>query len=168
MMKSFCTAANLWSLVKNNRCPDIIQTFALILEECYHLDHCGTLMDDIRTLDCNLHNDITKLWIYDPKQFQPLETHLHKALAAYTKSHLQGWVPGSDALLHVHHTIQGIQYAEVKARGKNNRSRNSVVYFQPLSGGPLVPGLVQKIFSIPWANQDGIMMKSVFIAVWRY
>jgi hypothetical protein len=171
MVNSFCAAANLRTLVKSERCPNIVRSCAPILEECYGQDQRGTLMNDIRTFDSTLNEHPTSkeaIWDYDRKKFDRLESAVYDALVSFSRSHdVEGWTPDTHALLHKQHKIRGAQYAELNAGGKNTGGRNSIIFFQPAPGAPPVPGVIRKIFSMPRKQQD-IEMQAVFIAVQRY
>jgi hypothetical protein len=173
MMKSFCAASNLKSLVRSERCPDVIQEFAPILETCYGQDGRGTLMNDLRTLDSNLSNGTgttsdDRPWAYNRKKFERLETDVHASLVAFFNSRGYNHTPDTHALPHAQYTIGGLTYAESKAGAKNTDSRNSVIFFETEAGQPLVPGLIRKIFSMPKKDIQGSEQRLVFIAVERY
>jgi hypothetical protein len=174
MLKAFCAAANLRNFVKGDQCPDIIRTCAPILDECCQADTRGTLMHDIRTIETSINNKndqstSTEPWIYDRKKFQRLETDIYDALVSYSTSRdMQELIRGLDALIHPHYTIRGLQYAEIRAGGKNSGGRNSIIYFRPTCDAPSIPALIRKIFSIPQKNRHGVEEESVFLAVQRY
>jgi hypothetical protein len=171
MLKSFCAAANLRALVQSGRCPNIIQTCAHLLDECYGQDQRGTLANDLRTLDNSLNEDVSdqaKAWDYDRDKFERLEPAIYEALVSFVHSHsIEGWTAGTHALLHKDYMIRGLQFAELKAGGKNTKGRHSIIFFQPTTDTKLVPGVIRKIFSMP-RNQHGVEMQVVFLAVHRY
>jgi hypothetical protein len=172
MLKSFCAAANLRALVQSDGCPNIIQSCAHLLDECYGQDQRGTLMNDLRTLDNNLNENLSdpEPWDYDRKKFDLLEPVVYKALISFSRSRraIGGWTADTHALLHKEHKIRGLQFAEAKAGAKNTKGRHSIVFFQPATGGQqLVPGVIRKIFSMP-LKQNGIETQAFFLAIHPY
>jgi len=171
MLKSFCATANLRALVQSGRCQNIIQTCAHILDECYGHDQCGTLANDLHTLDNSLNENVSdqaKAWDYDRDKFKRLEPAIHKALVSFIYSHsIEGWTAGTHTLLHKNYTICDLHFAELKAGGKNMKGRHSIIFFQPKTDTQLVPGVMHKIFSMP-RKQHGVEMQAVFLAVHRY
>jgi len=171
MLKSFCAAANLRALVQSDRCPNVIQTCAHLLDECYGQDQRGTLTNDLHTLDNSLNEDVSdqeKTWDYDQDKFERLEPVIHEALISFAHSHnIEGWTVGAQAFVHKTYEIGGLQFAELKAGGKNTKGRHSTIFFQPETGIELVPGMIRKIFSVP-CERRGVKSRMVFLAVHRY
>jgi len=153
MLKSFCTVANLRALVQSDRCPNVIQTCAHLLDECYGQDQCRTLTNDLHTLDNSLNEDVSdeeKTWDYDQDKFEHLEPVIHEVLISFTHSHnIEGWTVGTQAFVHQTYRIGGLQFTKPKAGGKNTKGRHSTIFFQQETGIELVPGMICKIFSVP-------------------
>jgi hypothetical protein len=125
-------------------------------------------MNDLRTLDSNMDVELTVLVEANPdlKKLERLETDVYDALVSFlASSDASDCIPHTHVLPYAQYTIRGLQYAESKAGGKNAGSRNSIIFFEPEPGMPLVPGLIRKIFSIPQNEHEG---RKVFIAVERY
>lgn len=167
MVQSFCAASNLRTFVQSARCPDTVARCEPILNRIYGQDTRGTLMNDIRTLDNDMANVLEENtiseWDEDAK-LRPLDEETYNALAAFvTTDNVDGWTLCREALLHAHYSIRGLQYKRSTA-GK----RDSVIFFQPKPGRPLVPGVIRQIFSVPRINPDGIKTRGVLLAVQRY
>jgi len=128
-------------------------------------------MNDLRTLGDSLnkgHSGPEEAWDYDRQKFNCLEAVVHDALVTYSHSHnMDGWTADTHALFHREHKIRGLQFAEVKAGGKNTRGRHSTIFFQPEDNNYLVPGVIRKIFSIP-QSRHGIETQALFLAVHRH
>jgi len=138
-----------------------------ILNSIYGQDTRGTLMNDIRTLDNNINDmpdegNINK-HDDDETKLKPLDSNTYHALQNFTTNSAEGWTPCKDALLHAKYKIRGFQYKRSTA-GK----KESVIFFQPTDGDPLVPGIIREIFSSPQVNKDGIKTQGVLLSVQRF
>lgn len=166
MLKSFCAAANLRALVQSHGCPDIIQSCAHLLDDCYGQDQRGTLMNDLRTLGD--FADQEKPWDYDRQKFDRIEPLVHEALVRFSQSRsIEGWTAETDALFHKEREIRGLKIAEINAGAKNTKGRHSIIFFQPTTDAELVPAVVRKIFSMP-RHQNGCEQEAIFLAIHRY
>lgn len=154
--------------MQSTRCPNMVAKCEPILNSIYGQDTRGTLMNDIRTLDSYMNDspeedDVSK-WDCDDAKLKPLDEETYKALVTFTtNNNVDGRAPRKEALLHAQCRIRGLQY-KCSTAGK----KDSVIFFQPRAGEPLVPGVIRQIFSQPRLNPDGIEIKRVFLAVQRY
>jgi len=168
MTQSFCAASSLQTFVQSARWPDMVAKCELILNSIYRQDTRGTLMNDICTLDSNMNDipeeDNVSKWDYDEAKLKPLDEETYKALVTFTTtSNVNGLAPRKEALLHAQCKIRGLQY-KCSTAGK----KDSMIFFQPRAGGPLVPGVIRQIFSQPQVSPDGIKTQGVLLAVQRY
>jgi hypothetical protein len=167
-MNSFCAAANLRTFVQSTRCPDMIGKCEPILKSVYGEDTRGTLMNDIRTLDRNINpisneDTVTKI-DFDREKLRCLDVETYKALVAFVNTENGvGWTPSKNVVLHNHYTIGGLQY-----RRSTSGKKNSTIFFQPEVGGPLVPGVIRQIFSLPRVSTGGNETSGILLAVQRY
>jgi hypothetical protein len=138
-----------------------------ILNSIYGGGTRGTLMSDIRTLDSNINpifEDDAIEQDLDEEKLKPLDPETYNALVTFSSTKDGcGWTPRKDALLHTRYRIRGLQYTRSTA-GK----KDSVIFFQPKAGGPLVPGVIRQIFSLPRVNPEGNKTRGILLAVQRY
>ena len=109
-------------------------------------------MNDLCTLDNNLNENMSdpEPWDYNHKKSDLLESVVYEALIFFSCSRaIGGWTADTHALLRKEHKIWGLQFAEAKVGAKNTIGRHSIVFFQPATGGQLVPGVIKFFFSMP-------------------
>jgi hypothetical protein len=125
-------------------------------------------MSDISVLDGSIDRHLETLDDGKPRRyknrtFSILESDIFNALvAASSTRNIEGFNPQQQAILHPRHTIRGLQYTDYKVG-----NRECTIFFRTNSG-PLVPGRIRQIFSIPRQDQDDIDGEHIFIAVQRY
>jgi hypothetical protein len=166
MMKLFCEASNLRSLLQSSSgWSDRLKTCASIFRKWFGDDHQGTLMNDI----CSMGWNITTLTSapepepcdFDPRRLENLDTDIKDALLAQNP---ELCLKHGKAIILKRHTHRGLQYASHDAT-----ERDSIIFSQPKGGHSLVPRRIRQIFSIPLKDQGSdLPMLSHFLAVHRY
>ena len=144
MMNTFCAASELKVFLQRPGCPEVLRDCAPILAECFPNTQGGTLGHDMDTLGENNENQLNK------SKESKLEDDVHRVLVTL--------IPG--------HSKTVREYARFEIKGRKFASstatyRNSIIYFQPVGGTGLVPGVIRKIF-------EAGDTPSVFLAVHRH
>jgi hypothetical protein len=161
MMKSFCEASNLRSILQNSGAwSDRLKICTPIFQKWFGDDHQGTLMSNIHSNISNTEED-SEPWNFMSQKLESLDTDIRDALVAQTKEpqYQHGKVFVQKKIVH-----RGLQYASYDAT-----QQDSIIFFQPKPGSSLVPGTICKIFSIPVNNPGNtVSTQSRFLAVHRY
>jgi hypothetical protein len=164
MMKSFCEASNLRSILQNSGgWSDRLKICAPIFQKWFGDDHRGTLMSDIHLIGSNISNtaEDSEPENFASQKLEILDTDIQDALLAQTK---EPRYQHGKASVQKRITHRGLQYSSY-----DNTRRDSIIFFQPKPGCSLVPGTIRKIFSIPLRDPgNAVLTQSHFLAVHRY
>lgn len=144
MMNTFCAASELRVFLQRPGCPEALRDCAPILANCFPTLQKGTLNHDAEILGEDGETQSTR-----PKEIK-LEDDIHNVLVTLIPGHPK--------------TVR--EYARFEIKGRKFATshatyRNSIVYFQPVGGTALVPGVIRKIF-------EAGASPSVFLAIHRY
>ena len=149
MLKTFCAGANLRALLQSESCPTALKTAVPILERQWKQNRRTGTIGEVNNLG---NREIQKVEngrqiLLPREQYQPIfQTAFKSASKAFPETSKGTFLTAQS---HKHISIGGKVFAT-----KRQLLRNAEVFFQHGEDGSLIPGVIDRIFSIGDDGED--------------
>lgn len=146
MLETFCAAANIKALMRQETIPDALQKLRPLVDSFFGEDIKGVYMTDLLTnsgVNAEHADDRTR----DSSNFEKLDERVYEALVSqerWIKTNLPMWSPSRRAIKYDHRTFRGLTFSPYR-----HEKAAGLIFFQPHESDILVPGIIREILGVP-------------------